>query len=155
MIRAKSITACLDVLNSSGSRLSPRILLDILLCPLGRNDISKLRFIICGSDIKIGMSPFSWTSTVVDTGGAVGNVITTHHFRMVESEFANDISVLQRFHSHVIPYFQTAYSNSITARIEPMERVHPMSSITYVGDIRISMGFNAFHAAIGSLSNES
>ena len=71
--------------------------------PFGSSAMVVPKFFICERENKMGSSPVSSTSTLVEHGGVVGKWIMQLSMQVSVSELANTKDLLQRHNSVVIP----------------------------------------------------
>ena len=82
---------------------------------------------------RIGTSPVSSTSTLVEHGGVVGKLMIQLSKQVPTSELANTEDLLQGHNSAVLPYYNAYFWNLLFASLDPLDRVQPRSRTTCVG----------------------
>ena len=95
---------------------------------------------------KIGTSPVSSTSTLVEHGGAVGKWIIQLSMQVSVSELANTKGLLQLQNSVLVPLYNACFWNLLIAALDPIDRVQPRSRTTCVGWFARFKGADAIHA---------
>ena len=105
----------------------------VILSPFASSLRLMPRFFIWESDSKIGTDPSSKMSTCVLHGGFVGNEMMHDSLTVSFRESANMKCVLHFTIFILIPYLGASRANAVIASLDAIERVHPRSSMTYVG----------------------
>ena len=129
---ARLRTMCLASDTSVGDSYKPNDG-QVILSPLASNLRLMPRFFICGSDSKIGTDPSSKMSTCVLHGGSGGNKMMHDSLTVSFRESAKMKCVRQLTIFILILYLGASRANAVIASLDAIERVHPRSSMTYVG----------------------
>ena len=107
-----SNTICPIVEYSAGEEYRPKAG-HVIVSPFGSCPMAVPKFFICEMENKMGTSPVSSTSTLVEHGGAVGKWTMQLSTKVSVSELADTKDLLQRQDPVVTPWYLACFFKKI------------------------------------------